>query len=449
MLRGILIVVLALGVAGTAFWGYQEHREKNAILINAENNYQRAFHDLTYQIDLLHDRIGTTLAMNSRSSLSPELAEVWRVTSEAHSDVGQLPLALLPFNKTEEFLSNIGDFSYRTAVRDLDKEPLSDKEYQTLQKLYKQAADVQQDLRKVQHMVLEKNLRWMDVEMALASNQEAADNTIIDGFKTVEKNVESYGETDFGPAFVNMQKKDENFKYLKGDEISEDEAVRIAKKYAALGNNVNIKVTENGKGSDYGFFSVSVQNKKTKEEADMDITKKGGYPIWFILDREVAQQKISLNEASNNAIKFLKQNGFQDLDLFESAQYDNLGVFTFVSNQNGVRIYPDAIRVKVALDNGRMAAFSAEDYLKSHHQRDIPEPAISKEEARTKINPQVKVMEDRRAVIMNDLNQEVSCYEFLGTMGEDTYRIYINAETGQEEKVEKLKNAEPVYEDVV
>lgn len=449
MLRGILIVVLALGVAGTAFWGYQEHREKNAILINAENNYQRAFHDLTYQIDLLHDRIGTTLAMNSRSSLSPELAEVWRVTSEAHSDVGQLPLALLPFNKTEEFLSNIGDFSYRTAVRDLDKEPLSDKEYQTLQKLYKQAADVQQDLRKVQHMVLEKNLRWMDVEMALASNQEAADNTIIDGFKTVEKNVESYGETDFGPAFVNMQKKDENFKYLKGDEISENEAVRIAKKYAALGNNVNIKVTENGKGSDYGFFSVSVQNKKTKEEADMDITKKGGYPIWFILDREVAQQKISLNEASNNAIKFLKQNGFQDLDLFESAQYDNLGVFTFVSNQNGVRIYPDAIRVKVALDNGRMAAFSAEDYLKSHHQRDIPEPAISKEEARTKINPQVKVMEDRRAVIMNDLNQEVSCYEFLGTMGEDTYRIYINAETGQEEKVEKLKNAEPVYEDVV
>ncbi|CAM3442124.1 germination protein YpeB [Cytobacillus oceanisediminis] len=449
MLRGILIVVLALGVAGTAFWGYQEHREKNAILINAENNYQRAFHDLTYQMDLLHDRIGTTLAMNSRSSLSPELAEVWRLTSEAHSDVGQLPLALLPFNKTEEFLSNIGDFSYRTAVRDLEKEPLTEKEYQTLKKLYTQSADIQQDLRKVQHMVLEKNLRWMDVEMALASNQEAADNTIIDGFKTVEKTVEGYGETDFGPAFVNMQKKDENFKYLKGDEISEDEAARIAKKYAALGNNVNIKVTENGKGSDYGFFSVSVQNKKTKEEADMDITKKGGYPIWFILDREVAQQKISLNEASNNAIRFLKENGFQGLDLFESAQYDKLGVFTFVSNQNGVRIYPDAIRVKVALDNGKMAAFSAEDYLKSHHQRDIPEPAISKEEARAKINPQVKVMEDRRAVIINDLNQEVSCYEFLGTMGEDTYRIYINAETGQEEKVEKLKNAEPIYEDVV
>lgn len=88
-------------------------------MINAENNYQRAFHDLTYQMDLLHDKIGSTLAMNSSRSLSPALADVWRITSDARGQVGQLPLTLLPFNKTEQFLSNIGDFSYKTAVRNL------------------------------------------------------------------------------------------------------------------------------------------------------------------------------------------------------------------------------------------------------------------------------------------------------------------------------------------
>ena len=46
LIRGIVIAVLALGVAGTGYWGYQEHRDKNAVLLNAENNYQRAFHDL-------------------------------------------------------------------------------------------------------------------------------------------------------------------------------------------------------------------------------------------------------------------------------------------------------------------------------------------------------------------------------------------------------------------
>ncbi|MDF2904650.1 MAG: sporulation protein YpeB [Bacillus sp. (in: firmicutes)] len=447
MIRGIIITVLFLGVAGTSYWGYQEHREKSAILINAENNYQRAFHDLAFHVDLLHDKIGTTLAMNSRKSLSPALADVWRITSEAHSDVGQLPLTLLPFNKTEEFLAKIGDFSYQTAVRDLDKEPLNEKEYGALQGLYKQSSDIQSELRKVQHLVLKNNLRWMDVEMALATGKEAADNTIIDGFKTVEKTVQGYSETDFGPAFINMQKKDENYKYLKGKTITKQEAIQIAKKYAGLGDNVKTQVEKSGKESDYGFYSVSLLEKQSKQEANMDITKKGGYPIWFILSRDVKTQSIGLNDASNKAIEFLKQNGYQNLDLFESSQYDNIGVFTFVGKENDIRIYPDAIKIKVALDNGQLLGFSANDYLKSHHTRKIPQPTITKEQARTKMNTNLKIQEDRLAVILNDLNKEVLCYEFLGILGEDTY--YINAGTGIEEKVEKLENAEPVYENVL
>lgn len=450
LIRTILIGVLVLGVAGTAFWGYQEHREKNAVLINAENNYQRAFHDLSYQVDLLNNKIGTTLAMNSRESLSPSLAEVWKITSDAHSDVGQLPLTLLPFNKTEEFLAKIGDFSYRTAIRDLEKEPLTDKEYQSLQDLYKQSAEIQGELRKVQHMVLENNLRWMDVELALASTEEPLDNTIIDGFKTVEKTVEGYGDTDFGPDFVSLsQKEDNEFKYLQGKQVKEEEAVQIAKKYAAFGNDVTVKVTESGKGASTGFYSISVQKKGTNEEANMDVTKKGGYPIWFIYSRDVKEQKISLNDASTKAIQFLKDTGFENLDLFESTQYDNIGVFTFVTNENDVRVYPDSINVKVALDNGNILGFSADDYLRSHHVRDIPKPTLSVEDAQKKINPSVKVMENRQSIIINDMNEEVLCYEFMGTLGDDTYRIFINADSGIEEKVDKLENAEEVYEDVV
>src|SRR5690348_9538000 len=100
MYKWVIIGVLALALTGTAFWGYNERQEKNDIKIQAENNYQRSFHELTYRIDTLHDKIGATLAMNSRDSLSPQLAEIWRLSSEAHTDVGQLPLALLPFEKT-------------------------------------------------------------------------------------------------------------------------------------------------------------------------------------------------------------------------------------------------------------------------------------------------------------------------------------------------------------
>src|SRR5699024_8221998 len=189
MIRSILIAVLSIGIVGLGYWGYKEHEEKNALLIHAENNYQRSFHELSYHMDLLHDKIGTSLAMNSGARLSPQFVDIWRLTSEALTNVGQLPLTLLPFNKTEEFLSQIGDFTYRTAIRNLDDDPLTDDEIETLEKYYSQAEEIKDELRQVQHATLSDDLRWMDVELALATQEEQVDNTIIDGFQTVEKKV--------------------------------------------------------------------------------------------------------------------------------------------------------------------------------------------------------------------------------------------------------------------
>jgi len=446
MIRGILIGVLSVAVLGSAYWGYKEHQEKNAVLIQAENNYQRAFHDLSYRVDQLHDKIGATLAMNTRQSLSPALADVWRITSEAQSDVGQLPLALMPFNKTEEFLAGISDFSYRAAVRDLEKDPLTEKEYETLKSMYTKAADIQKELRSVQNLVLDNNLRWMDVELALASGQKQADNTIIDGLKTVEENVKSYSEADFGATQTSM-KTENGFEKLEGKEISKKEAKEVAKKFVE--NKVtDIKVTENGEGSDFGFYSVSMDDKEQKVDVNMDITKKGGYPIYLVQNREIKNKEISLNQATDHATEFLKKHGFEDLDLFESAQYDNIGVFTFVSILDGVRVYPDAIRMKVALDNGEVIGFPARDYLAAHKQREIPNAKISKDEAAKKLNPSLDVQEDRLAIIVNEFGEEVLCYEFLGTIENDTYRIFINADNNTEEKVEMLKNPEPIFQEI-
>ncbi|RAK22184.1 spore germination protein [Anoxybacillus vitaminiphilus] len=445
MVRAFLIGILSLGIIGTAYWGYREHQEKNAVLLHAENNYQRAFHDLTYQVDLLHDKIGTTLAMNSRTSLSPALAEVWRIAAEAHSSVGQLPLSLLPFNKTEEFLAKMGEFSYRTAIRDLDKEPLTKEEYNTLQKLYKNAADIQNELRNVQYLVLKNNLRWMDVELALAANQKTMDNTIIDGFKTVEKNVESFSETDFGPTFTNLENENRELSRAKGKPISKKEAKAVAKTFLGLKGTEKISIVESGKGALNRFYSLTIYDPKTKTETYMDMTKNGGYPIWVIDNRPIRTQKMGLNEATIKGLEFLKRHKFTNLELYESTQYDNVGILTFVTNKNGVRIYPEAIKMKVALDDGTIVGFSARDYLSSNIIDAVPKPALTVSEARAKINPNLKVMEERQAIIVNDVNEEVLCYEFLGTLGDDTYRIFINAQNGMEEKVEKLQDTEPVY----
>src|SRR5690606_35461618 len=257
MLRWIAIIVLAVGVAGTAAWGYMEHQEKNAILIQAENTYQRAFHELTYNIDLMHDKIGTAIAMNSRERLSPQLAEIWRLTSDSLSNVGQLPLTLLPFNKTEEFLSDIGEFTYRTAIRDLKKDPLSDKELETLENLYTQAGEIKDELRQVQHTAMENNLRWMDVQLALATEDEKADNTIIDGFKTVEKKIEGFAEGNIDSSISGTSSEDHKYENVTGTKIDEEKALEYSRDLFNIKQKQDLRITGTGDGADIPLYSIS------------------------------------------------------------------------------------------------------------------------------------------------------------------------------------------------
>lgn len=78
----------------------------------------------------------------------------------------------------------------------------------------------------------------------------------------------------------------------------------------------------------------------------------------------------------------------------------------------------------------------------NHKERDIPEPELSIEEAKEKVNPDVQINEEYMAVIDNDVGDEVLVYEFLGVLDNETYRIFINAMDGTEEKVEKLDGTE-------
>jgi len=444
MLRWILIAVLSVGVIGTGFWGYQEHQEKNAILVQAENEYQRAFHELTYHMDLLNNEIGSALAMNSNHELSPQLVDIWRISSEALSNVGQLPLGLLPFNKTEEFLSNISDFTYRTAVRNLEDDPLTKDETKTLKNLYAQSEDIKNELRQVQHLALENNLRWMDVQVALANQDEQGDNTIIDGLKTVEDKVEGFEESNVDSAIIGTSSQDHSYKNLPGKKISKEKAIEKSKKLFNISDgNDDLTITKSGDGADLPFYSVSYQNNGKQGYMDMSI--KGGHPITLLVDREVKDAKISLNEGMEIADQYLEELQFDDMTVLRSSQFDNIGVYSYIYNQDGVRVYSDSVEVKVALDNGDILGLTARNYFMNHTERDIPEPELSIEEAKEVVNPNVDIQEEFMAVIDNDLGEEVLTYEFLGVLDDKTYRIFINAMDGKEEKVEMLDGKEINY----
>lgn len=432
---------LVIALAGVGVWGYQENQEKNSILIKAENQYQRAFHDLTYHINKLEEELSKSIVINSRGQRVPNMATIWRLSYAAQSDVGQLPLTLMPFNKTEEFLSNMADFSYQVAIRDLNENPLTEQEWSTLRELHKRARDIQKELDNVQSKVLAKNLRWMDVETALATEDKQMDNTIVDGFRTVDKRVGEYKELNWGTSITSIeQRKKDGIKNIKGKEISRTEAKQVALKFLGINDqSVNVEVDENGKGTEYSSYSVTIK-KEDGDPIHLDVTKKGGHVVWLLNEREINQPSLSFNQAREKAMQFLRRHGYDAMEFSASDQYEQLAVFTAVHKQGDVRIYPDAVTVKVALDNGEVTGFQAEKYMLYHVKRDIAEPELTRKEALDKIHHKLNVRESRLSLIENGMGEEVLCYEFIGTMGNKTYRVFINASDGSEEEIEVLKD---------
>lgn len=47
-----------------------------------------------------------------------------------------------------------------------------------------------------------------------------------------------------------------------------------------------------------------------------------------------------------------------------------------------------------------------------------------------------------QALIRNDIDEEVHCYQFIGRVNGSAYRVYVNAETGAEEKIDQLPEAQ-------
>ena len=106
----ILFPITLVALVGTAAWGYQEYQDKNAVLIKAENSYQRAFHDLNENLDRLHGELGKSLAMKSPKQLATSMTNVWRLAYAAQNDIGQLPLTLVPFDQAEKYLAKVRTF---------------------------------------------------------------------------------------------------------------------------------------------------------------------------------------------------------------------------------------------------------------------------------------------------------------------------------------------------
>lgn len=114
----------------------------------------------------------------------------------------------------------------------------------------------------------------------------------------------------------------------------------------------------------------------------------------------------------------------------------NVITVNYAYNQNDVIVYPDLIKVKIALDNGEVLGIEATKYLNSHKEkRELKEVKITKEQATELINPNFEIKAVNQAIIPTEWKTEIQCWEIKGNAQGNDFLVYINVDTGAEEDI--------------
>lgn len=133
----------------------------------------------------------------------------------------------------------------------------------------------------------------------------------------------------------------------------------------------------------------------------IDVTQHGGLVLWMLnyTEKESTEEKLSLEEARKKAEKFLEERNYPNMKASYYEKVDGTVVINFAPYENKVIMYPDLIKVKVAMDDGEIIGFESLGYIMMHHDRKLPEIKITEEEARDKITKDFKVQQVNMAVI--------------------------------------------------
>lgn len=336
----------------------------------------------------------------------------------AQDKLSQMPIVHADVAKTERFLTQVADYSNSLIQNRLNGKEITSKQREALTNLQKSSAYLNDELDKLHETLIAKNFnvrkgnrvskRQMD-----EANKNMIQTSLIGTEKKIAKTPELIYDGPFSEQMLNKKPRS-----LGNKKITRKQAENIARKF--IGNKKISNITPFEQGKDAGkavipsyTFSILPENTPKDRAIYIGVSETGGKVVWMANPRAVSKKNMSIKEAEKRALKFLEEKGYPDMEPNYSLRYDGTVLFNFALKQDDVTIYPDLVKVKIALDNGEIVEFDSSAYLMNHHNRTISKPGITKEEAREKVRIDFDIDSIRLAMIPKG-SKEVLTYEFKG-----------------------------------
>ena len=428
---GLLIVVAILG-----FILYKKQREYRQA---SENSYNAAFFELVDYVQNVETYLAKSLISSTPEHGAETLTNLWREANLAQAYLSRLPIESQELENTEKFLNQVSDYSYSLSRKNIYNESLSDEDFNNLKELHTYSQELENTLNQLSDDLNTGRFSWGELtEKGTVAFAQQVDNISKESFSNLEENFHEYSGLIYDGAFSEHLTNAEP-QGLTGDDIDEEQAKEIAENFIGIENikeTSNLGYFENATISNYGF-SIKKNNDET---VNISISKKGGHVISMNANRDVNTESITQEQADEKGKQYLESKGFSNMKETYYLKQDGIVTINYAYNQDNVVIYPDLIKVKVALDNGEVLGLEATGYLNNHQQRDISNVKISKEDAKKNLNKNLEIKSEGMAVIPTEWKTEILCYEFKGKVDDREFLVYINAENGKEEDVLVITN---------
>ena len=415
---------------------------QNEKLIQTINNsYGESFYELIEYVDNVK-----TLLTKAQISSTPEysaktLTEIWREANLAESSLSKIPITHVSLENAVKFLNQVSDYSYYLSKKAIEGNYLTDEEFQNLKNMQEKCEMLNETLLSLENDMSSKSISWEELTKKTNNMKFAQEvsNTSQDSFGNIEKNLQDYeGLIYDGPFSEHMTSLTP--RGLGNEEKTQEQAREIIYDYVKKETirNINYNGEVNGKIQSYSY-SVELKNNNI---IYIDITKLGGHVLWMSYNKNIYEENIDIDEAKRIALEFLKNHGFESMEASYYTVENGAVTINFAYTQNGVICYADLVKVKVALDNGEILGVETRGYLNSHVVRELEQPKIDVNEARKIINKNVEITSERLALIPTEWSSEVLTYEFKGKVDGRNFIVYVDVNTGKEERVFLLIESE-------
>jgi spore germination protein len=437
-----LTALLVAGLVLAGGWGLREYNARLATEHLLEASFQRSFHSLITHMENLDLALSKSLVSGSQRQNIIMLTNIWHEANEAQEALAGLPFRELDLTNVQRYLAQVGDYAHTLAEQHAQGRGLDDQAWENLARFYRQTEDMARRLHDVQERVQGGGLARST--LALAGMVLAAPPDLKEGFQEIGQQIDGLPTLIYdGPFSDHVEVREP--RALTGEQITAERARQIAKNFADKTDQVDYEVRDVGQAEgkiEAWRVSLTPGNAGNSHEILVDVSKKGGHVLWLINNRDVGQRRLDYDEALQRAKDFLAERGFASHMPTGSVEQENNLFFVFADVRDGVVVYPDQIKVAVALDDGQVVAFDATNHFMAHHERFLPAPGLSQAEIRDRVNPKLDVERIRLAIIPLPSLREVFCYEVLASLNDDKFLIYLDAQTGEEELIQKVIETE-------